>query len=188
MTSSSVILCKRFVIRRNLYNRIRLSINNICLNFFIITGAIMSEEKKIDRPSDDDVIDFNIKLRHDVAVELTTDSDGKQRIPKDTETLNALRGFLKDNDSSVFTKRRLNVDEVNAENDARAAELLETMIGKAGLKRPEEATGRGPDLDRAKLPEFDITEEVTSSVGNDVDLDQIEADARAKLKGGNQEA
>lgn len=148
----------------------------------------MTEVKNDNYPSnDDDLLDFNMRLRHDVALDLTTNSDGKRAIPKDNETLNTLRGFLKDNDSSVFTKRRLNVDEIDAENDARAADLLETMMSKAtGIGKRDnqgEATGKGPDLGRAKLPEFDITDDVTSAVGNEVDLDEITSVARSQLKG-----
>lgn len=142
----------------------------------------MAEETNLH--PDDARLEENQKLRHDVIKHLLTDGNGKRAIPNDADALQLVKGLLKDSDSSVFTKKRLTVDSANAENDRLAAELLDNMINRAKRTRRDDfVSGKGPDLNAGKLPDFSLTEGEISQVGDTVDLDQIMATGRATLKG-----
>lgn len=133
---------------------------------------------------DDDRLLQNQTLRHDIINHLISDKDGKRNIPDDLDALTLVKSLLKDSDSSVFTKKRLTVDEIGAENDRRAAELLDQVLNRAPrIDRNAERSVRGPDISRGQLPDFNLTQGETSQVGDVVDLDQIVAEGRAKLKG-----
>lgn len=135
---------------------------------------------------DEEYLDFNQRLRHDVVVHLTTSEAGDKRIPGDNESLNVLKGFLKDSDSSVFNKRRVMVEEAGVENDKRAADIIESALGQLSRNgRDGEVDNRatGPVVDESQLPKFDITEGAMSQVGDAVDLDQVQRDGRRIRKG-----
>lgn len=135
---------------------------------------------------DEDYLDHNQRLRHDIVVHLTTSESGDKRIPGDNETLNTLKGFLKDSDSSVFNKRRVMVEEAGVENDKRAADIIESALGQLtrnGRDGDVDARSTGPVIDESQLPNFDITEGAMSQVGDAVDLDQVQRDGRRIRKG-----
>lgn len=146
----------------------------------------MSDEPVVNQ--DEVRLSDNQTIRHDIINHLITDTDGVRRIPDDLDALNVVKGLLKDSDSSVFTKKRLSVDEVGAENDRRAAELLEQVMNRVPrTDRRAASTGKGPDLNRGDLPSFSLTEGETSQVGDVVDLDQITAESRRILKGAEED-
>lgn len=129
-------------------------------------------------------LEENQAIRHDIITHLITDSSGNKSIPIDSDTLNVVKGLLKDSDSSVFTKKRLSVDEVGAENDRRAAELLDQVLNRVPrIDRNAASVGSGPNLSRGQLPTFSLTEGETSQVGDVVDLDEILAHGRKVMKG-----
>lgn len=135
---------------------------------------------------DEDYLDFNQKLRHDVVVHITTNEEGAKRIPSDSESLNVLKGFLKDSDSSVFGKRRVMVEEAGVENDKRAADIIESALGQLsrnGRDGDIDARSTGPVIDESQLPKFDITDGALTQVGDAVDLDQVQRDGRRVRKG-----
>lgn len=135
---------------------------------------------------DEDYLQAGMELRHDIVSELTTNSDGVRNIPKDNETLNVIRGMLKDQDSSVYTKRRVMTEEVGVENDKRAADLIELALGRVGKSTRDGAidnNAKGPKIDESQLPVFEITNGATSHVGDEVDLDEIQRDGRRIRKG-----
>lgn len=150
----------------------------------------MSDDDLTDRITDDQHLDNNIVLRHDIVKALITDSDGKQNLRLDKDTVLSVRGLLKDNDSSIYTKRRLNVDELGAENNKRAAELIENILKErtTGTRdNTSKMTRNGPVVDASKMPKFEITPGALSNVGNTVDLTAIQAEGRSVRKGQDSE-
>jgi len=150
----------------------------------------MTEENDdvgVDVSIDDNVLSFGQSMRHDLVVNMTTDSGGKKRLPHDPESVNAIRGLLKDSDSSVFTKRRVMTEEASAENDKRAADILERVLDGAHRSTrdaTEYVSGRdGPNMDASRLPKFDIEAGAVSDVGDVVDLDDIIKKGRQVRKG-----
>ena len=140
-------------------------------------------DENIVNPDDERLLQ-NQALRHDIITHLISDKDGKRHIPDDLDALTLVKSLLKDSDASVFTKKRLTVDEAGVENDRRAAELLEQVMSRAPrIDRNAERSRRGPDISRGELPNFSLTNGETSQVGDVVDLDRIVADGRATLKG-----
>lgn len=135
---------------------------------------------------DEDYLEFNQKLRHDVVVHLTTKEDGTASLPSDNESLNTLKGFLKDSDSSVFGKRRVMVEEAGVENDKRAADIIESALGQLSRNGRDGVTDQrqsGPVIDESQLPNFEITEGALTQVGDAVDLDQVQREGRRVRKG-----
>jgi len=126
--------------------------------------------------NDEDYLEFGQRLRHDIVTNLTTDSSGLKRLPIDTETLTVIKGMLKDSDSSVFTKRRVMVDEASVENDKRAADIVEATLNRLTRHKrdPEKLVGSGPVIDENLLPKFDIESGATSEVGDSVDFKRHE--------------
>lgn len=147
----------------------------------------MSEKAFKDMTSDDR-LEFNQQLRHDVITKLTTNLEGAREVPTDKDTLTFVQGFLKDSDRTELTKKRLDLDETIAENDALAATLLENVINRYTrpdrIKRGEHA---GPQADASLLPAYTLTEGERSEVGDDVDIDRIKALGRAHYKGETQD-
>lgn len=134
---------------------------------------------------DDARLEWAQELRHDLVVNLTTDQAGSRSLPRDSETLNTIKGLLKDSDGSIFTKRRLSNDEASLENDKLAASLLEKVADKLSFNPRDgsiDAELVGPDLS-GELPEFDIPETMTSQLGDQVDLDAINREGRRIRKG-----
>lgn len=146
----------------------------------------MSDEKKLS--PDEERLDFNQQLRHDLVVNLTTTSSGDKYLPTDAETVNTIKGLLKDSDSSVFTKRRVMVEEAGAETDRMAAELLDKVMENIPRAKRDGATGtvkrtNHDKFDESQLPSFDIEEGSLTPVGDDVDLDAINKMGREIKKG-----
>ena len=132
----------------------------------------------------DERIEFTQRMRHDVIVNLTTTEDGKQCIPMDKDSLYLIRDFLGDTTKIELNKKRFDLDTAIAENDAKAAELLETVVSQfSSPTRSGVKTGNVPKPDLSQIPAFEITTGETSEVGDTVDIDSINDAGRAHFKG-----
>lgn len=146
------------------------------------------DEKSFKVMNDDERIEHIQRNRHDIINMFMTSETGErvQYLDKDSGSL--VRGLLKDMDSSIFTKRRLTVDEVAAENDKRVAEMAEQLMGRIKPigrdKSNYEATSQsGPKIDETKLQHYSHTDGEIEPVGNQVDLDEIAREGRRIFKG-----
>lgn len=139
--------------------------------------------------ADDQRLEMAQMMRHDLVTHLTTNEAGKRQLPHDPETVNSIKGLLKDMDSSVYTKRRLTVEETAVENDKKAAELLSTISKQiGGPKRLDdviegEFEAIGPNLDDIDLPEFDIPETALAVECAEINVEDIITSERRKRKG-----
>lgn len=134
--------------------------------------------------SPDERIEFTQRMRHDVLVNLTTAEDGKVCIPTDKDSLYLIRDFLGDTSKIELNKKRFDLDTVIAENDAKAAELLETVVGQfSSPTRQGTKTGTIPKPDASQIPNFEITAGEVSDVGDTVDIDRINDAGRLQFKG-----
>lgn len=145
------------------------------------------EELSFEDMTDDERLEYVQLKRHDVINGLTTSEDGSKVLCVDKDQAQILRGMLKDMDSSIYTKRRLTVDEVGAENDKRMAELADMFMSKVKFigrdKTGLEQVSAGPVIDESKLPKYDHTKGEIEPVGNQVDLDEIAREGRRIFKG-----
>ena len=137
---------------------------------------------------DDTRLELAQVMRHDLVTHLTTNELGKRSLPHDPESVNALKGLLKDMDSSIFTKRRLTVESTAVENDKIAAELLSSISKKIGGPQRindiiEGEVVTGPNLDNLILPEFDIPPESLEVDCKEINVEQILETERRKRKG-----
>lgn len=142
---------------------------------------------------DDTRLELAQVMRHDLVTHLTTNEAGKRSLPHDPETVNALKGLLKDMDSSIFTKRRLTVEATAVENDKLAAELLSTISKKIGGPQRfddviEGEVVSGPNLDNLQLPVFDIPPEALEVECQDINVEAIISSERRKRKGPEEDA
>ena len=132
----------------------------------------------------DERIEFTQRMRHDVIMNLTTDESGKQCIPMDKDSLYLIRDFLGDTTKIELNKKRFDLDTVIAENDAKAAELLETVVSQfSSPTRGGMKTGTVPKPDLSMLPNFEVSDGERSDVGDTVDIDQINDTGRSHFKG-----
>lgn len=126
-------------------------------------------------------------VRHDIVNALMTDGKGSRVAPTDKDSVYMILTALKDSDGSIYKKKRLVVDEVNAESDRVAAETLTRMFGSDVAKRQPAGGGHGaPIAPRAigeKLPDFQIQATVSEPVGTPVDLGAIRTEGRRIFKG-----
>lgn len=144
--------------------------------------------KDFDDMDENDRIEYAQRTRHDIIRMFTHDSDGNKTNIISNEQGGLVRGLLKDMDSSIYTNRRLTVDEVSAEADKKVADMAERLMDKikpmgrdkGGFEEQGDGT---PEIDRSKLPKFELTEGEVEPVGNDVDLDEIARVGRAMFKG-----
>lgn len=139
---------------------------------------------------DDLRLEMAQELRHDLVNNLITNEAGVRKLPHDAETVNSIKGLLKDMDSSTFTKRRLTVEETAAENDKKAAELLSVISKKIGGPQrledlPIEGDFKvvGPDLDNLELPDFDIPDTALEVECAEINVEAIIDTERRKRKG-----
>lgn len=138
--------------------------------------------------TDEQYLDMAQALRHDLVNNLITDESGKRALPSDSDTVNSIKGLLKDMDSSVFTKKRLTVEETAAENDKRAAELLSKVAAKIGGPRRIDDPIEGevvhlPNVDDLQLPEFDIPVEALETECKEINVEEIVEKERIRRKG-----
>lgn len=130
-------------------------------------------------------------VRHDIINELTTDSEGKRRIPTDKDSVYMILAAAKDSDSSIYKKKRLTVDAVSAEADRMAAETLAKMFGADVAKR--QPSGNAPGAQSApraigqQLPNFDVPNTVADPVGSQVDINVIKTEGRRVFKNQQEE-
>lgn len=140
---------------------------------------------------DDTAIEFAMALRHDLVVSLTTDTEGARRLPVDIDSIYAIKALLKDNDSSVISRKRLSTDDATATNNKMAASILERVVANMTIPARDGGAAtvtsnsrtHGDKFSPSNLPDFDITAGALSSVGDSVDLDAINAAGRAIKKG-----
>lgn len=132
----------------------------------------------------DERIELTQRMRHDVITKLTTDEAGAVSIPMDKDSLYLIRDFLGDTTKIELNKKRFDLDTMVAENDAKAAELLETVMGQfTSPTRGAVRTGAVPKPDLAMMPSFEVSEGEKSEVGDTVDIDQINDTGRTYFKG-----
>lgn len=132
----------------------------------------------------DERIELTQRLRHDVITKLTTDEAGAVAIPMDKDSLYLIRDFLGDTTKIELNKKRFDLDTMVAENDAKAAELLETVVSQfTSPTRGGQRTGSVPKPDLSMMPSFEVSDGEKSDVGDTVDIDQINDTGRTHFKG-----
>ncbi len=127
-------------------------------------------------------------IRHDLVANLLTDSNGVRQLPTDGDTIDSIRQLLKDSDSSVFTKKRLTVEESAAENDKIAAEILSVISKQIGAPKRindpiEGECINAPVGSELVIPDFDITDASLQLITKDINVDDIISVERRKRKG-----
>lgn len=148
------------------------------------------EQKEIS--VDDRRLESAQAVRHDIVNALTTDQAGNKAIPTDKDSVYMILTALKDSDSSIYKKKRLVVDEVNAESDRMAAETMNKMFGADVARRQPAGSAPGaPVAPRAvgeQLPDFNVAQTVTEPLGTPVDINSIKSEGRRIFKGQAEES
>lgn len=156
-----------------------------------MTEQTTSPDSKVQESIDDIRLENAQVVRHDIINALITDSSGKRVIPTDKDSVYMILAAAKDSDSSIYKKKRLNVDEVSAEADRMAAETLSKMFGSDGAKRQPSANAPGtPAAPRAigqQLPNFDVPSTVADPLGSQVDINEIKTEGRRVFKNQQEE-
>lgn len=146
------------------------------------------EHKKFEELNDDERVEYVQRRRHDILSMFLLEADGTKAKNIGVEASQIVRGMLKDMDSSIFTKRRLAVDEVSNENDKRIADMADELMGRVKFMGRDKAnfiptSSNRPVLEVGQLPVFNLTPGEIEPVGNEVDLDAITRKGREIFKG-----
>lgn len=142
-------------------------------------------DKPFEEMTDEERLEFAMRVRHDVIRIFTHNSDGSKVESMGEKEATAVKGLLKDIDGSIYTKKRLSVDEATAESDMAIAEAAERILERLPMVTRDKGDLPEvvPEVSAKDLPDFDITEEMVSDVGSDFDFDQLMEEQRKKAKG-----
>lgn len=106
----------------------------------------------------DEALAMNIGIRNEIALNMVKDG-----VPTDRRELRLLNEILSSNDTTILGAKRAGIEEGQANNDARAVELLGEIFDKIGNDNPHESN--------------DVIEgEVIDSLPEDFHLDVIQED------------
>lgn len=140
---------------------------------------------------DDERLESAQIVRHDIINALTKDASGNRVIPTDKDSVYMILAAAKDSDSSIFKKKRLDVDAADSETNRLAAETLNRMFGADGARRVPTGSGPGtPVAPRAigqQLQQFDVPATVADPVGSQVDINEIKSEGRRVFKNQQEE-
>lgn len=145
-------------------------------------ASILTMVAKLDLTDEAAVLNYAQSNRHQLVEIMKVHAGGG-----DTKTINAIRGLLKDMDSSIFTGRRIQVEGKEADTNAELARQAATLLDDAGVgvrRHDGDANDQtAPDFDVSGMPVIALDPTVTSNSDGIVDIDAIVNVGLAKTRG-----